>query len=146
MKSFTQICKQHSVNLYALLQHQAKLQNITHQFKHCLPDTLAEHVYIANLRQRVLYLHVDSSAWASRARFFIPQLLSCCQQQQGLNEIRSIQLKVRVPEHSTVTRTHKPVLSSDSAELLTHQADLTQYEPLRQALLKLAQHKNINIE
>ncbi len=140
MRSIMQICLQRSTGLRYLLQHQAKLQEVQNVFAQCLPASLTEHVRVANLRQQVLYLHVDNSAWASKARFFIPQFLSCCKQHRALQDIRSIQLKVRTPAASQPVEYNKPQLSRDNAELISIHAELTHYEPLRKALLKLAQH------
>jgi len=140
MRSIMQICFQRSTGLHYLLQHHAKLQQIERIFSQCLPKSLREHIKVANVRQNTLYLHVDNPVWASRARFLIPQFLECCRQRQMLHEIRNIQLKVQAFQNFTKTENNKLQLSINNAEILNVHAGLTSYEPLRQALLKLAQN------
>ncbi len=138
MQNITQICTQRSVGLGALLRHHAHLQAVGRYLAECLPAPLPEHVQVANVRQGVLYLHVDSSAWGSRVRFVIPHLLACCQQRRELKEISSIRLKVRPLSMIQQRPKNKPKLSRHNATLLSLNAELTEYAPLRSALLKLA--------
>lgn len=146
MRSIMQICFQRSTGLHYLLQHHAKLQQVERLFAPCLSASLQEHVRVANVRQNTLYLHVDNSAWASRVRFLIPQLLACCRQHQTLNGIRRIQIKVQAFSNIPKVPPSKPRLSANNAELLHVHAQLSQYEPLKKALLKLAQNASKKLD
>jgi hypothetical protein len=123
-----------------LLQHGARLQQLTTLVQTLLPAPCGQHCRVANLRDRVLALAADTPAWAARLRFHAPRLRRDLEQQATLR-IDEIRVLV-VPQENRLERARpgRPDLSHKSAELLRDTAQALFDPPLRAALLRLAQH------
>ena len=73
----------HSDHLNVLLAQVHLLRRITHVIRRALPETLASHCHAANIDGETLVMGCDSSTWAAKLRFEIPQLLRQLNDQQG---------------------------------------------------------------
>jgi hypothetical protein len=98
-----------------------------------------QHCKVGNLRDGVLMLCVDSTAWASRLRYQTPALLTQLQQHKALATLQQIELKVTPRQEKTVTY-QKATLSADAASCLRSCAEAITDTDLRQALQRLAAH------
>ena len=102
------------------------------------PDTRV-HCRVGNIRDGVLILFTDSTAWATRLRYHVPSLLNALQQQKPLQELRKIELRVLPLEKKEITH-QKANLSSEAASCITACAEGIDDEGLSQALQRLASH------
>lgn len=59
-----------------------------------LDSSLREHCRIANIRDNILVIFVESSAWAARFRFCIPTLLEKLKSEPELQGLKSVQVRV----------------------------------------------------
>ncbi|WJW74945.1 DUF721 domain-containing protein [Thiohalobacter sp. IOR34] len=126
--------------LARLTERSRRLARFDRALRERLPPDLARHCRVGNLRDNVLILYVDSSAWAARLRFHSPQLLRQLRQ-EGPVKPRDIQVRVMPPAAPRPrTKAAGPRLSSDSARLLEQTAHALGDEKLAQALRRLARH------
>lgn len=95
MKSFSQLMTSVSGRLCHLSQHSRQLEMLDNLVKDSLPAPLNQHCYVANLREKILVVHTDSSLWATRLRYMIPFLVLKWQQDVSMPTIEQIDVKVR---------------------------------------------------
>lgn len=95
MKSMRQLIANPSSILYRLLQHSQTLEQLDKWLQASLPIPLQQHCYIANLRNNTLVVHTDSSLWATRLRYLIPELLYRWQQEKSMPTIDKIEIRIR---------------------------------------------------
>jgi len=128
--------------LTALIRHARRVEHLSLLARRHLGAPLGDHCRAANLRDGILVLHADSSAWATRLRYELPALLEFFRQ-QGQPELRSIRIKVVptdwAPPQAPRARA-RPRLSAAASELLRDVASTTQDPDIRDALLRLAKH------
>ncbi len=95
MKSFNQLLAKSSGLLSQLSQHSKLLKQIEKIFQESLPTPLNQHCYVANLREKTLVIHTDSSLWATRLRYITPELKQQWQQNRLMPTIEQIVVQVR---------------------------------------------------
>lgn len=120
----------------AIRQRQLLLQTV----RKALPDDLATHCTSASLEQGRLCLLCDSSAWASRLRYMVPQLLSSLRTPYpGLAniEIHVAQQGIGGPARRGASLP-RPSGSQVAARTVEETAQGLAGEPLSRALLRLA--------
>jgi len=107
-----------------------------------LPAPLNEHCLSAQKHGSNLIIHTDSSAWASRLRYFSRDLRAKLQNKGVL--VRKIEVRVLISSqqktHST-RRAHR--LSQENANLIDATAEGIQDAKLRAALKRLSKHRTI---
>lgn len=104
-----------------------------------LPPSLAPHVRVANLRDGVLILHADSTAWRMRAHYLAPDLLKALRDVPELAGLTSIQVRVAPVASHLRPPSPKPLkLSAAASQYLAGVADTVSDPRLREALRRLA--------
>ena len=106
MKSFSQLMTSASGRLCHLSKHSHKLQMLDNIVKDSLPAPLNQHCYVANLREKTLVVHTDSSIWATRLRYMIPFLVLRWQRDVSMPTIEQIDVKVR-PLSNPLSKNHQ---------------------------------------
>lgn len=111
-----------------------------------LDDALAQHTRVANYREGCLIIEVDSSVWATRLRFLIPELLKSLRRLKEFHTLQSIEwyvnATVSLAKYSPLRQ--PPVLSAQNASLLHETAAEISSEALKRALQKLARNVKSN--
>lgn len=105
-----------------------------------LPESLQQHCLATQLKEKgLLILHAESSAWASRLRYFSRDLRIKLQD-KGL-KTRKIEVRVfiRDPQQKRPAR-HLHRLSAENARLIEATAESIQDPDLRAALQRLSKH------
>ena len=135
------IIRQHST-LNGIASQANFLVKIDKLVRQHLKPPLQDHCKVANYRENILYLHVDSPAWATRLRFSLPLLVSSLQQFKELRGLKEIQIHQANASISgnTPRRSTKIRLSKDTAEQLNCLADCVTDKKLSAALIRLAKH------
>lgn len=124
--------------LARLLRRVAELDRINAEFSTLLSADLRGHCRIAACRDGKVLLHVDSSAWATRLRYQLPELT---EQSALLNKADKVRVKVRPLEASLPVPSRPPAsLSSKSAQVLLDCSQHLEDEGLSQSLRRLARH------
>lgn len=127
--------------LSLLYAHAHKIISLQNNLRAELPASLADHVAIANYNNNSLIILTDSPAWAARLRFKIPELLTVLRNRCGLPELKTIRIKIKVPDNDQSTPDGKLVLSNQSSNFLHNIAEMMPDPELQKSLLKISRHK-----
>lgn len=131
-----------STGLQQTLEHGMSLYRLERGILAMLPDDLASHCRVANLKSNVLTLAVPSSAWANRLRFQQTQLLQQLRGHKRFHHLRTIRVVI-IPERHQRARPSRPMrLSNESADIITSASASVGDEALSHALKQLARHAN----
>ncbi|MCB1764297.1 MAG: DUF721 domain-containing protein [Gammaproteobacteria bacterium] len=103
-----------------------------------LETTLQAHLQVALLRDRLLILYTDSSAWASRLRF-VSRTLRGRLSERGY-QIDKITVRVSLKPAERAPGQHRRSLSRENGRLLDRTADGIDDPDLRRALKRLSRH------
>ena len=135
------IIRQHTA-LNEIANQASFLAKIDKLVRRHLTTSLRDHCKVANYRENILYLHVDSPAWSTRLRFTLPLLASQLRQFKELRNLQDIQIHHAPKEPTTKSRVKpkKLRLSKDTAEQLICLADHVTDKNFAQALIRLAKH------
>jgi hypothetical protein len=117
-------------------EHSALLQ----QVRRLLPSPLDQHCLAAVLRDQRLILFTDSSAWASRLRYFSRDLVFELQQERLKVTKASIHI-LAADRQKKRKRRHILRISQKNAQLLRQIADDTSDPALSDALRRLSRHQ-----
>ena len=121
-----------------MLERARKLQRLEQAVVGLLPQDVAAHCSVMNLKNETLVLVAPSSAWAARLRFAVPGLAKQLDDQFAL-KLRDIQVRVQPETHEIQSiRRPKPRLSLTSGSLLAQTAQAVDHPALREALYRLA--------
>ena len=121
-----------------LLERARKLQRLEQTVLGLLPENVAAHCRVMNLKNEILILAAPSSAWAARLRFAGPELVKQLKSQFAL-KLRTIQIQIQ-PETPEIQSIRRPQLklSLTSGTLLAQTAQTVKHPALREALYRLA--------
>ena len=97
------------------------IQEIDHNLKKLLDDSLSDHFQLANINTdtNTAILSADTSSWATRLRYNIPAILNALNKQLKLTSIKTVRIKVKKPDPFPTNSHIKPArLSKHSAQFL----------------------------
>lgn len=106
---------------------------------------LVKHSFIANQREDVLIIEVDSAAFATRLRYSIPDIILNLSEEKEFLFLKKIEWYICPSALLSAQRKkekRKLFLSDGVIQLLNNTAENMANEKLRKALLKLAEGKN----
>jgi len=109
--------------------------------KQCLPENLRPHCQIAQFATTKLTLLIDSAAWLTYLRPFIPQLLTRLKQHPQFAYLSDIQTRIQPAYIIPPPIEKKPVaaqLSEENKQLLQSIAETISNPSLKKALIKLS--------
>ncbi len=123
-----------------LLSRSAKQNSLLQQVRTLLPKPLDEHCLAAVPKEGSLVLYADSSAWASRLRFFARNLTRELQHRDQTG-IERISVRIFIPDRARKPKPRsKTLLSKENAQLLQQTAESIGDPALGAALIRLSQH------
>jgi hypothetical protein len=130
--------------LSELTQQALRLKKINTLLQEILPKELAHDTRGIAFMNSCLFLETSNSSTATLLRYYTPTLLSQLRQHVEFASIASIKQQVKpqeVQKSSNVqpAKKHLPY-SKNASSLLAQVAEKIQYEPLKQALLRLSEH------
>lgn len=119
-------------------------KDLEKRFKTYLDEPFRQHVQLVALRTGSLILNVDSSAWAAKLRYLVPDLLRLLNTDAAFPSVQTIRVKVAVSDRSQSAPKTKRVnpISGSSAVSLQHCADQVNDPALKDALLKLKRRES----
>ncbi|NIQ10147.1 MAG: DUF721 domain-containing protein [Gammaproteobacteria bacterium] len=135
---------QFSGELEQTIRRSNSLRRLSDRLQTLLDSELAEHCHLLNVRDGLIIIACDSTAWATRLRYQIPTLLEALRQLRGLDDIRDIQVRIQPSSHTTTKAKSRATLSSQSAYCIRECANSITDSALQQALKRLAEHQNKN--
>jgi hypothetical protein len=127
-----------SVRLLQLHQHASELARLRQALQQVLPTPLRDHFMVAAFDQHTLVLITDGTAWAARLRYQIPGLRAVAREHCGLPGLKSIRIRVAVPDSRPRSVRRRLRLSPRAAESLRRSAESTTDDALRASLLRLS--------
>ena len=95
MNTVKRIMTEPSGVLRLILKRSQSIAQINKFFQASLESPLAQHCYVANLRDKTLIIHTDSSVWNTQLRFETPKILRSLQNNPALPIIESLRIKVQ---------------------------------------------------
>jgi len=144
MKNINTLVNQPTTHLAKLFQYTRELKYLNRCVQSWLPSPLNQHVSVANVKTGVLFLLVDSAAWASKVRFMTEQIKN--QWRKRLSQypvLVQIKIKVQVVHVAKPRKIKtKRALSKQSASHIQDAANVITDKKLKAALEKLASRVN----
>ncbi len=137
LKNYLQTDSKFATIQAQMQQNQASLQMV----KRLLPAPLCDHCLSVVIKSRQLILYADSSAWASRLRYFSRELASRLSNKHL--DINKISVKIMVDNRKVAAKRkvrEARLLSTENADLLSRVADHTPDPDLQAALRRLSSH------
>jgi hypothetical protein len=137
--------KNHLQNSVEFATIRAKLQQnraILQHIQQILPTPLDEHCVGLAIRPDQLVLYADSSAWASRLRYFARELEYKLEKKDLF--FKKITIKVAIENRRTIKKSKNmraKLLSAKNSDQLQKVAENTSDLDLRAALMRLSSHK-----
>ncbi len=136
-----------NTQLNKLYIHAKSICALNKKLHNHLSPTLSNHYSIANYTTKTLTINADTSAWASKLRNCIPDILDFARHERGLNKLISVRIKVSPNQDhlnqsdiSSSRLTRKASLSKKSAELIEKVATSMTDLELREYVLKISKN------
>jgi hypothetical protein len=142
MKIIGQCITNPTNHLQLLLSHSRLLNELQKDLLTILPNPLPQYCYLANIRDNVLIIHVDSSHIATRLRYIVPELIEKWHQNKP-NALAIEKIKIKVQPFSVPITLATPTIrqiSTKTAKILCDGADACDHKPLQAILLRLADY------
>jgi len=125
--------------LDSVIRRGRQLQRLAALVRDKLGPELAAHCQMSNLRGTTLILSVGSTAWASRLRYQVPQLLQRFRTDERLSVISEIEIRVSPASSPPAAPPPRRVSMSDDAALCVQRcAESVDDQRLKSALSRLA--------
>jgi hypothetical protein len=130
--------------LNKLYTHAKDICVLNEKLHNYLDPNLSRHCSIANYSADTLLVNAETSAWASKLRNHIPDILDFARHQCGLTKLISVRIRVSpIPNNTTQADTHstrKASLSKKSAEFIESVASSIHDPALRESILKISKN------
>lgn len=134
---------QHPQNQAALLVKKTQQLNQLNQFlQNALEQPLALHCRVANFRDPILIVEIDSAAWATQFHYQIPDLLFSLQKTSQLRTLKKIECYIKPQVVSKPPPAVQHNISAANAELLRETAQHISAPGLKLALERLGRKKS----
>ena len=130
-----------------LYTHAKDICALNEKLHNYLAPTLSSHCSIANYSAETLTVNADTSAWASKLRNRIPDILAYARQECGMSKLITVRIRVSPKQNNTSQSdlpssklTKKAFLSKKSAEFIESVATSIQDPALRESILKISKN------
>jgi len=143
--------------LNKLYQHAKDICALNEKLHKHLAPSLRSHCNVANYSDETLTVNADTSAWASKLRYCIPDILEFAKLECGLTNLKTVRVRVSPIHHkanqsktdqsktdqskfSGTNPTRKARLSKKSADFIKNVAESINDPVLRKSILKISTH------
>lgn len=133
--------------LNKLYTHAKDICALNEKLHNYLAPSLSSHCTVGNYSADTLIINADTSAWASKLRNRIPDILDYARHECGLSNIISVRIRVSPNQNNTTysslpgTRpARKASLSKKSAEFIESVATSIEDPALRESILKISKN------
>lgn len=132
------IVTQNSI-LRQLVRQAAAHKDLDRFVKSLIDQPLSSHLSLESIRDGVVTLVADSSAWAAKLRYQVPELHRLFGEKSALSNIHTIRVKVANPSASAPVRSPSKIrpLSPRTVAALEQSARQAGDPKLREALMRL---------
>lgn len=140
MRKLASLLYKESGSLQRSLEHSRRLKQLDYGIRSLLPADLANHCQTANLRNNSVIMQADSTVWATRLRYQVPELLKQLRCHDALKGLKTIRVTV-APLSGPQPPKRKPLaISNENGDVLRSAADSLSDPELAAALRRLARH------
>lgn len=126
-------------HLDRLLAEAAARERLCARVRAAVGSPAAEHVRACGLNRGLLQITTDSSVWAARLRYQVPRILGELRSVEGLEDLRSVRIRVAVsrgePLHPPLA---PPAMSAEAGAMLKQVSESTADPSLRSILRRLS--------
>lgn len=127
--------------LGAIKNKAAQLSHLNSLLHAQLETSLTQCCRVANFRENILIIEINSSAWATRLRYLIPELLQKLRREKEFHRLQEIKWYIRPAESEYKKKPTKSIkLSEGSSKLIAETAEHISNPMLQTALKKLTSH------
>jgi len=133
--------------LNKLYTHARDICTLNEKLHNYLAPSLGSHCTVANYSADTLIVNADSSAWASKLRNRIPDILAYARHECGLSKLITVRIRVSPKQNNTIqsdlssnASTRKASLSIKSAKFIENVATSIQDPALRESILKISKN------
>jgi len=144
-RQFSQLINSNK-QLNKLYTHAKDICTLNEKLHNYLDPSLSSHCTVANYSADTLIVNADTSAWASKLRNRIPDILDYARHECGLSKLISVRIRVS-PNHNNTHSAppgtepaRKASLSKKSAEFIEGVATSIQDPALRESILKISKN------
>ena len=127
--------------LAEICQQSIVIEDLSIQVRERLPEELKDHCSVGSFEKGCLTLCVADAVWATPLRYALPDLRDALRKEAGFYKLTSIKIAIqelaRAPEK--LTKKRGPRLSAEAKETIISESEVCTYQPLKQALIQLAQ-------
>lgn len=124
-----------------ICQRSVQLEAFTQIINELLPTELAPYCQVSSFNKGCLILAVVDAAWASQLRYALPELRDQLRK-AGMYQLSSIKVNIEPPsDYKKVVKSKTYELSPQAKESILSESQSCSYEPLRKALIHLAEGK-----
>ena len=139
MKSIRQCLNK---RLIELCESAMQLEELSLKVARLLPTELANQCQVGSFNKGCLVLITHDASWASQLRYAIPELRDKLRKNERLYQLSSIKIVVTPPtinDYKRAKSTSAPKLTIKAQKTLLQESEQCSYQPLKRALLNLAQ-------
>jgi hypothetical protein len=138
--------------LNKLYHHAKDICALNEKLHKYLAPPLRSHCNVANYSDETLTVNADTSAWASKLRYCIPDILKFAKLECGLSNLKTVRVRVSPIHHksnlsktgqsklSGTNFTRKALLSKKSADFIKNIAKSINDPDLRKSMIKISNH------
>jgi hypothetical protein len=125
--------------LAEICRRSVQLEELTQKINSLLPSDLAPYCKVSSFNKGCLILVATDATWASQLRYAIPELRDQLRK-AGMYQLSSIKVTIAdTQEYKKKSKSIHYELTHQTKERIVSESQHCTYEPLRQALLHLAQ-------
>lgn len=128
--------------LAEICQRSVQLEEFTQIINALLPQELALHCKVSSFNKGCLILSAVDAVWASQIRYALPELRDKLRK-AGMYQLSSIKVTIEAPtsEYKKIKKSKSYELTQRAKESILSESQNCAYEPLRKALIHLAEGK-----
>jgi hypothetical protein len=139
-KSMANWLQRRSDHLRVLLNQVRLLSQITTAIRNALPEPLSIHCQATNVDDNTLVIGCDSSIWAAKLRYHLPQVLRLVKDHPDLPAFSQIRVRVQPFDKGITQPSHRRLfMPKHIGALITSVADCIVDPKLKAALRRLSQ-------
>ena len=120
-----------------------RLNQLNKIFQSTLPESLTNHITLANIKDELLVAFADSPIWATNMRYEIPGILNKLKQLETfpkISEIKLIQSRATDARVTNINKEKLELISESTSNLLAKHASTLKNKKLQNALHRLAKN------
>lgn len=134
-----------NAQLKTLYMHIKKISILNKHLSQYLVMPLKNHCTVAHYNNDILLINTDSSVWATKLRYCVPDILHIAKLKWGLSNLKTVRVNISPisNHHSTFTETvynKKLALSKRSADFIESIAESIEDVSIKNALLRISNH------